>query len=289
MKLWESYTLNKIFSKVQSRFLSVYYKIGGTVHSLKKNNQNNIVVSLTSFTPRLEKLYISLGSIFNQSMQPNKVILYLGSDVNMEKLPSSLTRFCKYGLEIKHVDDLKSHKKYFYAFQEYKDSLIITVDDDLIYHKNMIKKLYQTYMKYPECICAMRTHEIIYDNSGAPRLYGEWVKNSKRYDEPSFDLFFTSGAGTLFSPRLFDERVIDLNAIKQYCFTADDIWLNCMCRLAGTRIVNVKLTDYERRLVTVSGTQEVALKHHNLYSGNDVCIENMIKQYGIASVNGELK
>lgn len=264
-----------------SRFLSLYYQTASAVNPLVNDGKTNIVVSLTSFTPRLDKLYIALGSIFNQSLQPDKIVLYLGSDVDKEHLPDSLTRFCNYGLELRFVENIKSHKKYYYAFQEFPDSLIITVDDDLIYHKNMVKKLYQTHQKFPECVCAMRTHEILYNEDGIPQAYDAWVKNSKRYEKPSTDLFFTSGAGTLYSPIFFSKEVYNLDNIRQFCFSADDVWLNCMCRLNNIKTVNVSLTSSERQLLRVLGTQDVALKYQNLYdSGNDVCIQNMITQYG---------
>ena len=40
------------------------------------------------------------------------------------------------GLEIIFVsDELACHNKYYYAFQQYSDDVIITVDDDVIYDK----------------------------------------------------------------------------------------------------------------------------------------------------------
>jgi hypothetical protein len=276
----------RLKNKVISGFLSCYYRVGGTVRHLRDNNKKEeIVVSLTSFTPRLNKLYIALGSIFNQSLQPDKVVLYLGDDVDPDQLPQSLLNYCKYGLEIRFVENLRSHKKYFYSLREFPEALVITVDDDLIYHKNMVKKLYSTHLQFPKCICAMRTHEIIYDDNHMPCKYSAWLKNSSRYDVPSDDLFFTSGAGTLFPPACFDDAAYDIEKIKRLCYTADDVWLNCMCRRRNVKIVNVKLDTYEKQLLKVMGTQEVALKHHNLYdSGNDSCIHNLLEEFGIGAL-----
>ena len=39
----------------------------------------------------------------------------------------------KRGLTIRFCEDLKAHKKYYYAFKEYPDDIVITVDDDVIY------------------------------------------------------------------------------------------------------------------------------------------------------------
>lgn len=240
-----------------------------------------IIVSMTSFTPRLNTLYISLGSLFTQSMKPDKIILYLGDDVDFEKLPTTLLHYLDLGLEIRRVDNLKSHKKYYYVMQEYPDDIIITVDDDLIYHKNMIKKLYKSYQNHPNCISAMRTHEIVYHDDGVPKPYAEWTKNSRKYSKPVENLFFTSGAGTLFPPHTLDARVFDKSKFVGLCMSADDVWLNAMAYLKNTGIVNIQLTEGERKLIRVNNTQEFALKHVNLYDdGNDRCVANLVNEYG---------
>ena len=44
--------------------------------------------------------------------------------------------------EIRWVDeDLKPHKKYYWAFKDFRDSLVVTIDDDLVYRKTMIQEL----------------------------------------------------------------------------------------------------------------------------------------------------
>lgn len=277
-----SSTINRYKNKIISAFLKRRYSKGRNIKSLKNEGTvPPIVVSMTSFSPRLDNLYIALGSLFNQSLQPNKIVLYLGDDVEKEKIPESIKKLVKHGLEIRFVDDLKSHKKYYYSLREYGDSLVVTVDDDLIYHKDMIKKLYDTYCAFPECICAMRTHEILYDGQGIPLPYSKWIKNSQRYNVASTDLFFTSGAGTLFPPHCFDERAFDLETIKKLSFSADDVWLNCMCRLIGRKIVNVPLNNHERSLLKINHTQDQALKFYNLYdSGNDTAVKNLVNEFG---------
>ena len=261
----------------------MYYKGGTTIRALSCNQEKpKIVVSLTSFTPRLEKLYITLGSIFNQSQQPDKIVLYLGDDVDADKIPLSILNLQKKGLEIRFVENIMSHKKYYYVFKDYPDSCVITIDDDIIYHKHMIKKLYKTHLTFPGCICAMRCHEITYDTTGRPEPYSKWIKNSTAYNEIKPNLFFTSGAGTLFPVNCFDETLYDLNTIKELCYTADDVWLNAMARYSNVSIVNTSLNENERVILSVSGTQEVALKYENLYGpGNDRCVENLIEKYGV--------
>ena len=53
----------------------------------------------------------------------------------------------KKGLEIKYIKDLKSHKKYFYAFKEFYNEIFITFDEDIFYNKNTISSLINTNKK----------------------------------------------------------------------------------------------------------------------------------------------
>lgn len=274
---------NRVRNRCLTEFFSGYYLIHpGTLDPDAAQRTPRIIISMTSFTPRLGKLYLAVNSIFNQSLKPDKVILYLGDDVDKNALPKTLTDLTARGLELRFVDNLRSHKKYFYAMQEYPDDLIILIDDDMIYPRHMIEKLYASYLAHPDCVSAMRAHEIVYDADGLPQIYRNWKKESRRCDTPSFDLFFTTGFGTLFPPHCLDSRVFDAETIKEKCFSADDVWLNCMCRLKGTRIVTVQATSSERKFRTISGTQQVALTHGNLNdSGNDRCVKNMIDLYGV--------
>ena len=65
---------------------------------------------------------------------------------------------------------------------------------------------------------------------------------------PNFYSFFGSGGGTLFPPYAMDPDVLNLNLSNSLSPDADDIWLNAMCRLKGTKIVK---TSYFTELLPV--------------------------------------
>ena len=80
-----------------------------------------MIVSLTSYPARMETIHQCLDSIYAQSMQPDKVVLWLAEEQfpNREKdLPDSLLEDLDAGkIEVFWCDDLGSHKKYFYTMQ----------------------------------------------------------------------------------------------------------------------------------------------------------------------------
>ena len=49
-------------------------------------------------------------------------------------------------------ENLKCHNKYFYAFKDYPEKTIITIDDDLQYNHRSISGLIKKNKEYPKCI-----------------------------------------------------------------------------------------------------------------------------------------
>ena len=85
------------------------------VNELKR--ETPLVVSLTSYEERLEDLTISIYSLLNQSIKPDRIILWLSDKLSLNDLPYDITRFIKNGLEIRFVKDIGSYTKAIYAFK----------------------------------------------------------------------------------------------------------------------------------------------------------------------------
>lgn len=85
---------------------------------------NEVIVSLTSFPARMDKIYITLESLFRQTIRPDRIILWLADEQYPDKkaVEMRLKKYKKLGLEIQYCDDLRSHKKYFYTMKKYPRS-----------------------------------------------------------------------------------------------------------------------------------------------------------------------
>ena len=128
-----------------------------------------LIVSMTSHPARINNVALVVETIYKQTRLPDKVILWLGESRFPGKyadLPKELVKLATdKKLDVRWCDDvdLKPHTKYFYAFKEYPDALIITVDDDILYHPKLIENLYNSYglnildkSKIPVTISMMR-------------------------------------------------------------------------------------------------------------------------------------
>ena len=98
-------------------------------------NNLNVIVSLTTFPTRINRVWIVIECMLRQTYKPDRIILWLSKEQFecLDKLPKSLLKLQSRGLEIKFCnEDLRSHKKYFYSIKKYPCDILITVDDDVI-------------------------------------------------------------------------------------------------------------------------------------------------------------
>ncbi len=261
--------------------LPIYFKLTfkniNYTLEVPKNKENRIIVTLTSFPARINKLWLVIETIFRQTTKPDIIILWLSKEQfpHLSSLPQNLLNMQKRGLKIELRDgDLRSHKKYYYVLQEFPKDTMITIDDDIFYRNNMIETLLEYSEKYPECIISNFSHKIIRKNNKI-ESYKKWIKNIK-YEDSGFDLFFGSGGGTLFPVNSLYSEVLNTEIFMSICSKADDVWLNVMARLNNTSIIK---TDYYSAILPVINVNNRTLASMNIEYGNDKQITAVRKYY----------
>lgn len=200
-----------------------------------------LIVSLTSYPKRMHIIHHVLYSLFNQTLLPDKIILYLSVQEFPERnssLPKTLLCFLKLGLEIKWVEEnLRSYKKLIYALREFPNEILITADDDTLYPNTWLEKLYYAYKQQPSYIHAHRAHRIRFDELTHLLPYKQWTPCiSYTQTTPSFLNFPTTGGGVLYPPKSLHGKVQDVATFMELCPHADDIWFWAMAVLYGSKI-----------------------------------------------------
>lgn len=216
----------KTFLSKQQQIIKDKFDNSQTEPSLNKSEirKQKIIVSLTSFPPRYEGLHKCLLSLLKQTVRPDKIIVWLYKEEF--SLTNEMKELEKCGIEYKSVDEnLKPHKKYFYAMKEFPDDLIITVDDDVIYPENCIETLITTHKKFPDSVCANRVNKITKKINGDIFEYKYWINNFNKSVKPSHKLIATGCSGVLYPPHSISKEFLNTEKIKKYCLNADDIWL----------------------------------------------------------------
>ena len=267
----QSNLLWRLFRFSVRTMTNIYAKYFMSIHS-KRNDvtHNTIIVSLTSFPARINHLWITIATLLNQTYEDVHIVLWLSRDQfpnEIGSLPKSLVRLTSKGLNIRFVDDdLRPHKKYFYAFKEWPDHCIVTVDDDIINNPHLVEALVKMHELYPDCVICNRGINI------EKNAYVSWKHtDDKQAGVPSHRIMPTGIGGVLYPPGCYDNKhIFDIDAIKRTCLNGDDLWLNFMTRSKGTKVV---LTGFKTGLVTLLTSQSSALCNNNVGQNmNDVQI-----------------
>ena len=242
----------------------------------KDINDPKLIVSFTTYPDRVKCLPLVVGSIVRQSKQPDAIMLYLSKKQFDNTDGPIFDTIRKQGVMITLVDDdIRSHQNYFYAMELFPDSVIITIDDDIIYDKNMVKDLYNSYLKHPKAVSAKRVHRIKFGKDNKVLPYLSWDYNIRDIvNEESLELVATGCAGILYPPNCLYKEWNDIEGIKKTSLCADDLWLKVMELLNNVPVVLVKSESSD--LKHIWGTDSNGLGINNiLNSGNDLQLENI--------------
>lgn len=242
-----------------------------------------VIVSLTTFPSRFPYIDLCLKSLILQSEKPDRIIVYLGSDVDGSELPDHMKQFGKYGVEFRYDKEknLKSHKKYFYAMQEFPEAVVVTADDDIVYPSDWLRSLLNSYEKYPNAISARRVHLMRKTKQNILESYNHWFDQYRKLREPSHTLLATGNSGILYPPHCLDARVFNVKEIVDICYDADDIWLKCMAILCNTKVVWVPNNAVD--LPEIKGmSQTMTLSDSNVGENkNDFYLKRVMEYYHI--------
>lgn len=236
-----------------------------------------IIVSFTSYPPRINSVYKVVESLYRQTVPADEIVLYLSLDefpAAETELPDTLRNLAgQGGFRIEWVHgNLKSHKKYYYALQEYKNAIVITVDDDKIYAQTMISDLIESYKRFPNAVSA-RIARIILKKGDKLAPYCQWEGETHLAEcigVPRMDLCAIGAGGICYPPAVADANWFDDKTIMEKAENQDDLWLKYNEIVNNIPVVCARLSQED---ITIENSQICSLMMQNLYgTGNDRCI-----------------
>lgn len=265
-----------------TRYMKKHMKLNQDGLNKTEKRPKRIIVSMTSYPARLRFVPYTVASMLNQTVKPDKIVIWLGEEKEGNRnLPPVFDELRSIGVEIEYRPDIKVHTKWYYAFQEYPDDLIVTVDDDILYENRIIEKLYAAHLQYPGCTPALRVHRMRFDDEANLLDYkDDWIwEYGDRSGMSSIQFFLTGSGGVMHEPDMLCDETLKLDAIKKYCESEDDVWLTFMTILSRRRIVTAD--DVSRNQgVTIPRSQKTALWKTNVIRGGSMkMIRNTLRVY----------
>jgi hypothetical protein len=251
------------------------------------SKQKQVIVSLTSFPAAIPFAIKAIQSILRGSVMPDKLVLYLTfSQFPDEKIPHELQELMDiYPLfEVRcYDDDIRSYRKLIPALIDFPDDIIVTIDDDVSYHKGMLNSLLHWHKLYPDMIIAHRTKRL---KLNAP--YKKWCKYRwywflirKMYI--TFRTVQTGVGGVLYPPNVLKVEMLNPELFKKLAPTTDDIWFWAAAVANDTKIVPVPFGIYNKPR-GLGKPKSLSLKTVNFKTGTDLnrtAIERIFENYPI--------
>ena len=237
----------------------------------KHTDNEQIIVSLTSFPEAIPYAVQAIRSILNGSLLPDKVVLYLDTPkfpggilpAELEALKQETSL-----LEVRFDEaEIRSYKKLVPALRDFPNSVIVTIDDDISYPVDMLKQLVKMHKQLPNAIIAHRARKV------KPELpYRKWRKYKFhdfifRKHHFNFHTLQTGVGGVLYPPHSLDETMLDAELFMQMAPTNDDIWFWAAAVAKGTYVVPVP--GWHPKAIEIGKPGEFSLKTVNLKPGDD--------------------
>lgn len=252
----------------------------------KERREKKVVCTLTTFPDRIDTVQYTIKSLFNQSMTPDRIILWLAaSEFQNTNFPDSIKQLQARGLEIRFCDNYYGHKRYYKLLDEQKeDELIVMFDDDIIFPRYLLERLYKKWQEFPNCVICDRGQVLTFDGENILNP-GRWSSISKvGIDKPSYRLLASPGGGCLVPPRAFYKDVNNTDIISEFALKTGDIWLMFMAVQNDTRIV--RTYQYHRTFILSEDDQSIQLGKEAIYQGRYMqTFHNLAKKYPHAYSN----
>lgn len=198
--------------------------------------EEKIIVTLTTWSKRIDNIPTILDTIFKQTLPPDLVVLNLAFE---EIVPDEVQSYIsKHNIEINRVKDTKVYKKLIPTLKKYPNDCVISIDDDWLYPQGMIEEFISIHKKYPNLpisgnrviVCGMQCH------CGCASLtkasyFGEYlnvVDDDVMMNCPSDDMVYTyfatkSGHPYVRTEHEYYENMEPFNAQEGYSQMTDEI------------------------------------------------------------------
>lgn len=263
------------------KLLEQQYQLLLAVNNFGEQEEQDFVVSLTSYGARVETVHLTIMSLLCQTIRPNNIYLWLAQEEFCEDtIPQELVKLKAFGLKIGFCTDIRSYKKLIPTLKLNLNKHVITFDDDVLYPSDQIEKLLAASKVNPESVICHVAH-IIGRNKETSEIspYHTW-KRDNDINTPSAKVFPVGVGGVFYPKEAFDNDVLNEQLFTEICPHADDVWFKLLALKNGTLARMVEQPTPYRALVHIPTTQDVSLWQLNTEK-NDIQIANVIRYFGI--------
>lgn len=238
-----------------------------------------IIVSIYASEAQSKMLPITLYSLLNQTIKPDRLILWLDdSQIDLNVLPYEITQFIKNGLEICLVNGLGSYTAIMSSLKRYDDSINVFAENGYYYDRDWLKKLYVSYISYSKDVQVHKAHLIKMKNRKENFLEVDWG-NIVEKESAEFTNYIDKSGGILLPPKIFSSEVLREDVFFKYLPNNIELWIWVMSLVHNRRIRVVK--NHMKFILPVNFKFN-SVRKNEIKNKNDAFqyqMENMLKFY----------
>lgn len=271
----------KVFKELpNSIYYSCYLRLKTQKQLIKRKKSVPLIISLTSIPSRLNTLDLVIKSLFNQTIIPEKIILWLHISLE-DKLPNKLTKLQSNLFEIKYSNLTCSHRKLIHSLKENPNKTIVTCDDDQIYRDNWLKLLYDDHLIDNKAIIAHTTTQIKIDENDNYLPFIKWrIKEESKLK----NFLLPIGAwGILYPPNSMSNIIFNEDLFLRLTPKADDLWFKGMSLLNNT--ITKQSTKQPKQPIPIIGSQKESLQLENVKKNkNEIQWQALSDNFDLVSI-----
>lgn len=230
-----------------------------------------VVVSLTSFPAAIPYAAKAVQSVLDGAVLPDKVVLYLTfSQFGEDGIPQDLLQMAEGNPRFEIRDypiDIRSYRKLIPALSDFPDAIIVTIDDDVAYHKNMLRDLLRLHQEIPNAVLAHRAKRIKHDKPYRKWSKFRWYHFLTKRIHSSYQNIQTGVGGVLYPPHSLKADMMHVELFTKIAPTTDDIWFWAAAVANDVKIIPVPFGHNKPR--GLQKPRELSLKTVNFKSGID--------------------
>jgi hypothetical protein len=230
----------------------------------EKYIEHRVVYSMTTIPSRIEFIGQTLQSIKNQSYKADKIYLNVVNNCNIPewiiKDEEIFINYCDidFGPITKLLPTIEK--------EDDPNTIIITFDDDVLYHTDLVKNLINWSNKYPDEAIGYNGWFIInvlehgfYDN----KFIGQNLDNLPK----NVDVL-EGYKGVLYKRKFFNKEIFDYSDAPKEAFYVDDVWISGHLK---NNNIKRKVVPFLNKKMTYEEEWEIYWKVLNHSKINSLC------------------
>ena len=163
---------------------------------------------------------------------------------------------------------------------DFPDAIIVTIDDDVAYHKNMLRDLLRLHEQMPQAVLAHRAKRMKPDEPYRKWKKYRWYHFLLKKIHTSFKNIQTGVGGVLYPPHSLKKEMMNVELFTELAPTTDDIWFWAAGVANDIPVIPVPFGHNKPK--GLGKPRKLSLKTVNFKSGidrNSAALKNIFEKY----------